>query len=148
MSPHNVCFLSASPVWPTDQRRRIPLCGGLVRVVRLGRRIGQFVTRPYWGAPREGNQSGSPCADLCFLLRLYSHTGPPLYHPPVSRVLPSYISTFIPPQLLSSLSLMQLEAFKLENKDLKNEKIPLCYFLRHRACFSGGHMLAVYKSPH
>lgn len=29
-------------------------------VVRLGRRIGQFVTRPYWGAPREGNQSGHP----------------------------------------------------------------------------------------
>lgn len=25
LSPHNVCFLSASPVWPTDKRRRNPL---------------------------------------------------------------------------------------------------------------------------
>lgn len=31
-SPHNVCFLSAPPVWPTDERRRIPLSGGLVGV--------------------------------------------------------------------------------------------------------------------
>lgn len=162
MSPHNVCFLSASPVWPMDERRRLPLCGGLVRAVRLGRRIGQFVTRPYWGALREGNQSGSRCADLHFLLAEFPDCIPTqTLHfnslRSVSAALPSYISTFIPPQLLSSLSLIRLnpatscfhDVFEKAEVRVLNWKQRLKKKRKRQgACFSGGHMLAGYKSPH